>query len=412
MPQHDYGNPTSPFTGTQLNSRLRSCFDALHSLHRGTSRPNYAVAGMLWLREISLTEWRLHLYDGDTDILLGTINPTANTFTPAGVTGFAPLTGATFTGAVVVPNATADWHALNRITADARYAQLTGATFTGNVFLSKTDPALILNKTASGQISRVIGSINGVYRWGIELGAWQSETGSNAGSNFVLARYSDSGTFLGTPMVIDRATGAVTLEAPLTLPASNPTDANHAARKAYVDSEIASAVGSVPVVWEKIADIAIAGSTVVEVTGFSLVDYRAIVAYLIGARLSTNNNDIYTQVYRGGSLVSTGYSSVREIVTNSGVSSGSGASAYVPITENITANEPLTSMIMITQASSGEKPQLQSQSVYTSSAGATVHRSAGSLSSGSGWVTGVRVVSPSVSFQASIGRFVLMGIKA
>jgi CRISPR/Cas system-associated protein endoribonuclease Cas2 len=135
MPQNDYGNPTSPFSGTQLNNRLRDWRDALHSLHRGTSRPSYAVPGMLWLLEISATEWRLQLYDGDTDILLGTINPTANTFTPAGVTGFAPLTGATFTGPVVVPNATADGHALNRVTADGRYALLTGATFTGAVTL-------------------------------------------------------------------------------------------------------------------------------------------------------------------------------------------------------------------------------------------------------------------------------------
>jgi hypothetical protein len=194
MPQNDYGNPTSPFTGTQLNNRLRDWRDALHSLHRGTSRPTYAVAGMLWLQEISSTEWRLQLYDGDTDILLGTINPTANTFTPAGVTGFAPLTGATFTGAVVVPNATADGHALNRVTADARYAQLTGATFSGSV--------VVPNATADGH---ALNRVTADGRYALLTGA----------------------TF----------TGAVTL------PASNPTNANHAARKAYVDSQVANVSG-------------------------------------------------------------------------------------------------------------------------------------------------------------------------
>jgi hypothetical protein len=411
MAQNDYGNPTSPFTGTQLNNRLRDWRDALHSLHQGTSRPSYAVAGMLWIRDISSTEWRLHLYDGDTDILIGTINPATNTFTPAGVTGFAPLTGATFTGPVVVPNATADGHALNRVTADGRYAQLAGATFTGNAAVSKDNPGLILNKTASGQSAQVLGRTGGANRWGIELGTATAEGGGNVGSNFIIRRYDNSGAMLGAPVSINRASGAVTLEALLTLPASDPTEANHATRKGYVDSAIASAVADVPVVWEKIADIALAGSTTVEVTGFSLVNYRAVVAHLIGARVSANTSDILTQVYRGGAWIGTGYSSVREVGTITELSLGSGGSTFIPITESITANEPLTSAITITQASSGEKPQLQVQSVYTSSAGATVCRTAGSLSSGSGWVTGVRVVS-SVIFQASIGRFVLMGIKA
>jgi hypothetical protein len=164
-------------------------------------------------------------------------------------------------------------------------------------------------------------------------------------------------------------------------------------------------------VWEKIADIALANSTVVEVTGFSLVDYRAVVAHLIGARIGSNNNDVYTQIYRGGSLVSTGYGYLREIAAGSTLSVSTQSSTVMPITESITGNEPFTSAITITQASSGEKPQLQSQSAYTSSSGSTVHRSACSVSSGSGWVTGVRVVSPGASFQASIGRFVLLGIK-
>jgi hypothetical protein len=411
MAQHDYGNPVSPFTGTQLNNRLRDWRDALHSLHQGTSRPSYAVAGMLWIRDISSTEWRLHLYDGDTDILIGTINPTANTFTPAGVTGFAPLAGATFTGAVVVPNATADGHALNRVTADGRYAQLAGAAFSGDVTVAKATPGLILDKPASGQSAQVLGRTNGANRWGIELGTATAEGGGNVGSDFIIRRYDNSGGMLGAPVVINRASGAVTLEALLTLPASDPTHVNHATRKGYVDSAIASAVANVPVVWEKIADIALAGSTTVEVTGFSLVNYRAVVAHLIGARVSANTSDILTQVYRGGAWIGTGYSSVCEEVNTSGLSTRAGSSTYIPITNSITANEPLTSTIMITQASSGEKPQVQSQSVYTSSAGATVHRSAGSLSSGSGWVTGVRVVSSGVIFQASIGRFVLLGVK-
>lgn len=47
-------------------------------------------------------------------------------------------------------------------------------------------------------------------RWVIRSTS-ESETGSNAGSNFQLARYDDTGTFVDNPIVVSRSTGNVTL---------------------------------------------------------------------------------------------------------------------------------------------------------------------------------------------------------
>jgi len=65
-------------SGTQLAVDLNNWRDALHSGHRGTSRPAYAQGGMLWVRETSAEQWDLMFYDGDTDFVLRSVNPTTN----------------------------------------------------------------------------------------------------------------------------------------------------------------------------------------------------------------------------------------------------------------------------------------------------------------------------------------------
>lgn len=65
-------------SGAQLAVDLNNWRDALHSGHRGAERPPYAQAGMLWVRETSAEQWDLMLYDGDTDFVLRSVNPTTN----------------------------------------------------------------------------------------------------------------------------------------------------------------------------------------------------------------------------------------------------------------------------------------------------------------------------------------------
>lgn len=86
MSQFDFGNLESPLSGEELvNDNLEPWRDALLSLHSGSSRPSYAVAGTLWL-DTSATPWVLNIFDGSSDIPLGTINATTNVFTPTGFT--------------------------------------------------------------------------------------------------------------------------------------------------------------------------------------------------------------------------------------------------------------------------------------------------------------------------------------
>lgn len=63
--------------------------DAALSQHSGTSRPAYAVAQTVWVDIVSGTEENAYFFDGTDDILIYTINPSANTITYAGLGTFA-----------------------------------------------------------------------------------------------------------------------------------------------------------------------------------------------------------------------------------------------------------------------------------------------------------------------------------
>ncbi|MEO1200049.1 MAG: hypothetical protein AAFX39_12585 [Pseudomonadota bacterium] len=93
MSQFDFGtiNPDTK-DGTTLASDLGSWRDALNTLHKGAARPSYAQAGMAWVKEVSGTLWELNIYDGSTDIVIATINPSTNVFSlPNGSVGLAAL---------------------------------------------------------------------------------------------------------------------------------------------------------------------------------------------------------------------------------------------------------------------------------------------------------------------------------
>lgn len=73
MSQFDFGNlSTATTSGTTLGSLLRSWRDALHSMHSGSSRPSYAVAGTVWL-DTSVTPNRVMHFNGTVDTPLYTV---------------------------------------------------------------------------------------------------------------------------------------------------------------------------------------------------------------------------------------------------------------------------------------------------------------------------------------------------
>lgn len=85
-----------------------------------------------------------------------------------------------------------------------------GTTRTGTLTDTTSGYAVLeLNKSGSGQGNFILGDTNGSLRWSIELGNTTLESGGNAGSNFSLSRFSDTGTPLSAAFQINRSTGAV-----------------------------------------------------------------------------------------------------------------------------------------------------------------------------------------------------------
>jgi hypothetical protein len=75
----------------------------------------------------------------------------------------------------------------------------------------------------AGQSKIITYRTAGLQRWGLYSNN-VAESGSNAGSNFVLRRYSDAGTLLGTPLEVNRATGVTKIGEGLDLNGSELTN--------------------------------------------------------------------------------------------------------------------------------------------------------------------------------------------
>lgn len=97
MSQYTWGASMDPSStsGSQLASHLDDYRDAVNSLHSGTSRPSYAVSGMIW-QDTSSSPNPIKFFDGSDDIVIGYVDTSANTFRPANV----------FRGALVYKTAT------------------------------------------------------------------------------------------------------------------------------------------------------------------------------------------------------------------------------------------------------------------------------------------------------------------
>jgi hypothetical protein len=84
--------------------------------------------------------------------------------------------------------------------------------------INGVNPSVSLSKNASGGTSRVVGYMAGSARWQMMFGDSAAESGSNAGSNFGLQRYSDASSLIDTPLSINRATGQATFSQPINAP--------------------------------------------------------------------------------------------------------------------------------------------------------------------------------------------------
>lgn len=89
-------------------------------------------------------------------------------------------------------------------------ANKAGDTITGSLIINYAYPIIDLRATASGQGRMIYGRNGTSLRWGMEFGSAAAESGSNAGSDFNLYRYSDAGSYIDTPLSISRASGVCT----------------------------------------------------------------------------------------------------------------------------------------------------------------------------------------------------------
>lgn len=105
------------------------------------------------------------------------------------------------------------WFTGDGVTGGCNIAVAT--THTNSVTLTYASPAFWLNKTASGQVNSLVGGMGGVLRWVFEIGNTSPESGANAGSDFNLNCYGDTGTYITTPMSIPRKTGIVSIKTSL-----------------------------------------------------------------------------------------------------------------------------------------------------------------------------------------------------
>lgn len=79
MTQSNFGtiDPNTK-SGTGLATDLNDWRDALHSMHSGSTRPAYAVAGTLWLDNASSSLWLVKIFDGVDDTIIAQIDVVNN----------------------------------------------------------------------------------------------------------------------------------------------------------------------------------------------------------------------------------------------------------------------------------------------------------------------------------------------
>ena len=131
--------------------------------------------------------------------------PASNMPGPQGATGATGATGPNWT---VGSGLTLTGSTLSLTTPAL---PLTGGTLTGPATIATAGDAVLNLQKASGAFSNNILAFTGATpRWLVQFGNEALESGSNAGSDFGIHRYSDAGTYVGQVLSIVRATGTTT----------------------------------------------------------------------------------------------------------------------------------------------------------------------------------------------------------
>jgi len=97
-----------------------------------------------------------------------------------------------------------------------------GDTMTGNLTIDKLAPLLDLKMGTVANGASIQSRFSTTTRWSMFFGDGTAESGSNAGSNFLLRSHNDAGAALVNAFSINRATGAVALAGDVTIVKSGP----------------------------------------------------------------------------------------------------------------------------------------------------------------------------------------------
>jgi hypothetical protein len=101
-----------------------------------------------------------------------------------------------------------------------------GVQFEGTVSLSPLtaiDPTFILNKPTGTRLNQIVGAMNSTPRWIVTIGDTTAETSGNHGSDFSINSFDNTGSYINTPIFIERATGTVATRGTSTNDSANPS---------------------------------------------------------------------------------------------------------------------------------------------------------------------------------------------
>jgi hypothetical protein len=144
-----------------------------------------------------------------------------STLTNYAIGDFVIQAGQLYRAAVAVapgPFTLANWAAV----PIGAFLPLTGGSLTGNLNIEAANVFINLSKTAGA--ASIFGTASNSVRWMVNLGNATAEAAGNVGSDFSIQNFSNAGGLLGTPLLINRASGLVTLSA-LSLPGGAAGDA-------------------------------------------------------------------------------------------------------------------------------------------------------------------------------------------